>query len=193
MSSLIVAHAKFEQSWPFVADELAKRMGIYGDASVVRLELEDDSALSEKHAPGSGVERLVVLGVPVTTDSLALFPDLKEVALASPYRTPLPDDVQAELEARGITLIRHKSEGFWGQSVSEYALALTLCGLRRIPQTHHEIITSHDAWNKGAPDGKGGRMPFYGQCSDDRRFTSGMMTPSVLITGNLFLQISHIS
>lgn len=35
---------------------------------------------------------------------------------------------------RGVKLYRHHSEGFWGQSVSECALALTLCALRRIPQ-----------------------------------------------------------
>jgi len=46
--------------------------------------------------------------------------------------------------------------GFWAQSVAEFALALTLCGLRRNPQLHREIITNLTPWNYEQPEAHGG-------------------------------------
>ena len=49
----------------------------------------------------------------------------------------------------------HPSEGFCRQTVPEFGLALTLCGLRRIPQLHREIIQSQAPWNYEPPEGQG--------------------------------------
>jgi phosphoglycerate dehydrogenase-like enzyme len=45
-----------------------------------------------------------------------------------------------------VKVYRHVSESFWSQSVSEFALGLTICGLRRIPQTHQAITASQAPW-----------------------------------------------
>ena len=65
------------------------------------------------------------------------------------------------------------SEGFWGQSVAEFALALTLCGLRRIPQLHHEILANQAPWSYAPPDGIGRPGARGAQYGDDSRFTNG--------------------
>ena len=56
--------------------------------------------------------------------------------------------------------------------MAEYGLALTLCGLRRIPQLHHAILTDQEPWRyrfQMGPDG-----PVRGaQFGDDPRFTNG--------------------
>jgi phosphoglycerate dehydrogenase-like enzyme len=85
---------------------------------------------------------------------------------------PAPE-VIAVLEKRSIRWYTQPSEGFWAQSVSEFALALTLCGLRRIPQTHHDIITSHKAWDYSPPGGIGTPGARGQQFGDDTRFTNG--------------------
>lgn len=67
----------------------------------------------------------------------------------------------------------HPSEGFWGQSVSEFGLALTLCGLRRIPQTHHDIMTSLQPWHYEPDNGVGTPRKRGQQFGDDPNFTNG--------------------
>ncbi|MEK3916759.1 D-isomer specific 2-hydroxyacid dehydrogenase family protein [Paenibacillus sp. FSL H7-0331] len=66
------------------------------------------------------------------------------------------------LKERGVRVYIQPSEGYWGQSVSEFGLALTLCALRRIPQTHHEMITSQQPWSHPLE-----------QFGDDPRFVNG--------------------
>ena len=114
-------------------------------------------------------ERLLLLGVPFTDACLDQFPHLREIA-----GIDAPDPgLSARLADRKIRVIRHTSEGFWAQSVSEFALALTLCGLRRIPQTHHEMIASQAPWNYDPPGGIGQPGARGQQFGDDPRFTNG--------------------
>ena len=80
-----------------------------------------------------------------------------------------------ELAKRGIKVYNHPSEGFWGASVSEFGLALTLCGLRRIPQLHHEILTGLKPWDYDPPEGKGKPGVRGHQFGDDSTFTSGTL------------------
>jgi phosphoglycerate dehydrogenase-like enzyme len=72
------------------------------------------------------------------------------------------DEIAALLAARGIRQIRHLSEGYWGQSVAEFALGLTIDGLRRIPQAHHQMIMDPGVWT----------WPFQQFC-DDPNFVNG--------------------
>jgi phosphoglycerate dehydrogenase-like enzyme len=56
-------------------------------------------------------------------------------ALREAVFSPGPSaEVGEALAAGGVRNYVQPSEGFWGQSIAEFALALTLCGLRRIPQ-----------------------------------------------------------
>ena len=67
---------------------------------------------------------------------------------------------------------KHPTEGFYGQSVAEMGLALTLCGLRRIPQPTTNITTDQRDWGYSPPEriGRPGmRSYIYG---DDNRFAN---------------------
>jgi D-3-phosphoglycerate dehydrogenase len=84
----------------------------------------------------------------VTVECLERFVSLQEAVIGQgSYGSKPAADIADYLKGRGIRVYSQPSEGYWGQSVSEFALALTLCGLRRIPQTHHEIITNLQPWD----------------------------------------------
>src|SRR6185312_15197956 len=97
------------------------------------------------------ITRLVSLNLPVTQQCVTRFSALREAV----FTPRLPAALQDALQTAGVRLYEHPSEGFWGQSVAEFGLALTLCGLRRIPQTHHEIITDYIPWDYDSPGGIG--------------------------------------
>jgi phosphoglycerate dehydrogenase-like enzyme len=59
--------------------------------------------------------------------------------------------------------------------VAEFALALTLCALRRIPQTYAEMMRGHAVWDYGPPGGHGRPGLRGGQFGDDARFTNGTL------------------
>jgi phosphoglycerate dehydrogenase-like enzyme len=171
MTSLIVVHPEFEATWPFVADDLHTLFAAQGPVELMRLADDEHGALGQLVAHPAGVTRLIALGVPITAECLARFVELREAAFQGTYRR-LFDDPQS-LAARGVRVYTQPSEGFWGQSVAEFALALTLCGLRRIPQLHHAILSSQTPWDY-SPPGQQGRPGARGaQYGDDPRFTNG--------------------
>lgn len=173
MQNLIVVHPHFESHWPFVADDLAT--GWAGQATeIMRLAPTETRPLGELVTKGTTVVRLITLGVPVTAGCLARFPALREATLASTYGTnQLNAAGIAEVERRGIQLYQQRSEGFWGQSVAEFALALTLCALRQIPQNYHAMLTSHEPWERYHPSRNRGPGTVGAQFSDDLSFTNG--------------------
>lgn len=87
-------------------------------------------------------------------------PGLREAVVDHGYGAP--EKTAQSLAARGIRQIRHDSEGFWGQSVAEFALGLTIAALRGIPQRHQAMTVDPAAWQYAAQ-----------QYSDDPRFSSG--------------------
>jgi hypothetical protein len=99
---------------------------------------------------------------------------LREAAFSAQYgSSSLPQDAIDLLQQRGVKLYQQRSEGFWGQSVAEFALALTLCALRGIPQNYHEMLTSHEPWQRYHPARNQGPGTLGAQFSDDTRFTHG--------------------
>jgi phosphoglycerate dehydrogenase-like enzyme len=173
MTSLIVVHPDFDATWPFAADQLRTLLAAYGPVELMRLADGDRRALGQLVAHPAGVTRLITLGVPVTAECLARFDELREAAFQKAY-SPSFEGSQA-LAARGVRVYMQPSEGFWGQSVAEFALALTLCGLRRIPQLHHAILTSQEPWNYSPPDGLGRPGARGAQYGDDPRFANGTL------------------
>ena len=166
MHSVILVHPNFDRTWPFAADHAHTLWQKQGAATFVRLTHTDKRSVHELLEAPDRVTRLMALGVPFTEQCLATLPNLREIACTS-----LVGEVA--LAARGVQRITHPSEGFWGQSVSEFGLALTLCGLRRIPQTHHAILQDQAPWHYN-PEGGIGRPGARGQqYGDDSRFTSG--------------------
>jgi phosphoglycerate dehydrogenase-like enzyme len=174
MSSLIVIHADFEAHWPFVADHWYTQWRDQDETALIRLSRGDIRSLGEVVNQPREVTRLACLGVPVTFECLQGFTNLCEAAFQPIYGPGKLDPASVDLlQSRNVQLYDHRSEGFWGQSVSEFALALTLCALRQIPQNYHAMLTSHEPWQRYAPTRNQGPGTPGAQFSDDVRFTAG--------------------
>jgi phosphoglycerate dehydrogenase-like enzyme len=171
MSSLIVVHPDFDATWPFAADHLHRLMAAQGPVELVRIGHTDRRPLGQIVQRPEEVTRLITLVVPVTDACLARFKWLREAAFQGAYRPSF--DNLAWLAERGVRVYEQPSEGFWGQSVAEFALALTLCGLRRIPQLHHQILSSQAPWDYSPPDQRGQPGARGAQYGDDPRFANG--------------------
>ena len=174
MTNLIVVHPTFESHWPFIADDLAAAWRAEGETSLLRLAKEENRVLGAVVTDGTNVSRLIALGVGMTAACLATFPHLRELACCPAYgRAQFDDALTAALDQRGIAAYHQQSEGFWGQSVAEFALALTLCALRQIPQNYHAMLTDHEAWQRYQTSRNQGPGTLGAQFSDDLRFTNG--------------------
>ena len=174
MDSLIVIHPEFESHWPFVAEHFLSLWQRQGKTELVRLTREDGRRLGEVYAYPQQVYRLASLGAPVTMSCLESFTALKEATFPASYGpSQLPENCRAYLQQRGVKLYDHPSEGFWGQSVAEFGLALTICGLRHITQSAHEMITSQEPWERYKAFRNQGPGQNGSQSSDDLRFTHG--------------------
>ncbi|MBE7465035.1 MAG: hydroxyacid dehydrogenase [Planctomycetes bacterium] len=169
MLSAILVHPNFDRSWPFSADWLRQLWASQGPVEFHRLKHNDTRSAGEILSKPGEVVRLIALNVEVTPACLAKLPKLEEFH----GRVGDKPDLAAALQARKVEVRKHTSEGFWGESVSEFGLALTLCGLRRIPQTHHNILTSHQDWHYSTPLEEMQPGMRGGQYGDDARFTAG--------------------
>ena len=173
MTSLIVVHPTFEATWPFVANHLYSLWQKQGEVKLIRLGDNDQRPLHEAVPDLMRVERLIALGVPATVETIQCLPTLREVALLREYGPQHDDSVSEKLKARGVRTYQQSSEGFWGPSVSEFGLALTLSALRRIPQTYAAMMCADDVWHYEPRDGKGRPGARGGQFGDDANFTNG--------------------
>lgn len=159
MQTAIVVHPSFDRIWPYAADRLHQVLRAMTEVSFVRLVEGTDATLSEVVIDKAAVGRLISLGVPLTEADLDALPSIQEAFVTVGYEE---HEVADLLASRNILHLTHRSEGFWGQSVSEFALGLTIAALRRIPQTHTAILSGLDDW----------RHPLE-QFSDDPAFTNG--------------------
>ncbi len=174
MKSVIVVHPLFDRVWPFAADHFHALWKQQGEVEFIRVTDDFACKLTDVVALPNQVQRLVSLAVPITLDCIRAFTALEEtILIANGYESDTQVEIKDYLAQAGVKVYTHPSEGFWGQSVSEFALALTLCGLRRIPQTHHEIITGHSPWDYDPPGGIGSPGARGEQFGDDPRFTNG--------------------
>lgn len=118
-----------EQAWPFVPERLERRLRESGEVRVVTLSREQ--ALHEA-ADLADVNGIAWFGGRFPREALDVAPQLRVVGCNTDSTgRGIPF---VALEARGIPVI--ETTRAWGQSVAEIALALALCGLRRIPQWH---------------------------------------------------------
>lgn len=174
MTSLIAVNPTFERHWPWVVEHLYKRWSEQDETALLRVDEANELPLSAVQTGLGDVNRLICMDVPVTTECVKQLTSLREAAFPRIYNgTTLEKEVQQLLEERSVALYQHSSEGFWGQSVSEFALALTLCGLRRIPQNYHEMLTSHEAWERYGAKRNQGPGLLGEQYSDDSDFSNG--------------------
>lgn len=178
MSSAILVHPRFDTVWPFAADHARKLWAAQGPVEFVRLAAADNRPAGEVLAAPGKVTRLLLLDVPLTPACTVQFPALQEIAWNEggySHESTERAVVLAALSARGVRVVQHTSEGYWGQSVSEFGLALTLSALRRIPQLHHEMLTSLKPWDYLPPGGVGQTGARGHQFGDDSRFTCGTL------------------
>lgn len=167
MSSAILVHPDFDAVWPLAADHARALWQAQGEVEFVRVAPDEARAAAQLLSQPKRVTRLVAFGVPLTMECLDALPNLRAVVCDAGA------ELSEGLQARGVMRIRHGSEGFWGQSVAEFGLALTLCGLRRIAQTHHQIISDQAPWDYSPPGGIGRPGARGQQFGDDAHFTSG--------------------
>lgn len=168
MTSSIVVSAKFDGVWPFAADHARELWAAQGPVEFVRLS-DPTIPVSQALARPGLVRRLIALGVSLTESCVDQITALREMVADK----PLSPAVTERLQQRGVTVHQPTGEGFWGQSVAEFALGLTICGLRRIPQLHRQAIESHQPWDYRPPDGVGRPGARGVQFGDDPRFANG--------------------
>ena len=168
MRSVICVHERFERMWPFAADYWHRRWQENGGCELFRTGEAGARAPQLVPDPGS-VQRLALLGFPGDPEDLEPFRGLEECYFDRTFR---PSDTGLEAAAeRGVRFIPHRRDIYWGQSVAECGLGLTICGLRRIPQRYLAMMQGHDTWRfipeVGRPGEPGGQM------CDDTRFSNG--------------------
>ena len=171
--SLIVVHPNFDGVWPYAADHFRRLWKAQGEVEFIRLEPGDSRTVGQAASAPENARRLVSMGAPVTLECLKAMPKLEEATFQGSYGSNFNDEARQLLKERGVETYRHTSEGFWGQTVSEYGLALTLCALRRIPQLHRQIIDDLSPWNYNPPGGVGKPGARGHQFGDDPNFASG--------------------
>ena len=166
--SAIIVDCEFDACWPFAADHFHELWRREGPVQFVRLApAQASNPLDLLHDP-QNVRRIALLTRrKIDWNRLGA---LEEVAIDAGQ-----EDAGPILHPRGVQVYWQLSEGFWGQSVAEFGLALTLCALRRIPQTYREMITSHQPWDYSPPNNAGQPGQRGMQFGDDVRFTHGTL------------------
>ena len=182
MRSVICVHERFDAQWPFAADYWHQRWRESGPCELYRSQ--DPAARAPALVPDPGsVQRLVLLGLHAGNEDLAPFTALEE-CFHSPHRDLSTAGIEQFVGSWGTSnsaarggdfpeVIPHRQDIYWGQSVAEFALGLTICALRRIPQTYAAMMQSHDPWDYMPPVGRPGRRG--AQFGDDARFTNGTL------------------
>jgi phosphoglycerate dehydrogenase-like enzyme len=194
MNTLLIVHAHFERAWPFAADHLVTLLQSLNEpVEVIRLALDDKRELSQIVESPERVERLILWRVPLRLSSLSQFANLKELVYEGLTGGGLKSEVQNSLQAAGIKAIVHESESMWAQSVAEFALALVLSALRRIPQLHQSVAEGRADWTY-LPTGPGDRRAL--QFGDDPRFVNGTLRGKrlrILGLGNTGSRLARIA
>ena len=165
--SVICVHRQFERSWPYTADHWQRCWQRTGGCELIRTA-EADATPAEMVTDPASVQRLVLLGFALGDDGLDRFTSLEECYLDWQRG---PQAAVAGAQARGVSFVPHRVDIYWGQTVAEYALAMTICGLRRIPQNHTAMQTSLAPWDYSPEASTIG--PRGGQFGDDPRFCNG--------------------
>lgn len=172
MTNIILVQDKFDGTWPFTADYWYEKWSKQGKVELIR-QVDEKKPLSDLLKGFSEITRLVVLGVPIEPNCANSNFNVKEAYIQTSSDKENLTKLKNIWKERGTIFIETKSEGMWGQSVSEFALALTLAGLRRIPQEHIGVLNKSDVWEHGPLVGNGRPGQQGHQYSDTSEFTSG--------------------
>ncbi len=168
MADVLVVNEPFERWWSHSAEQ-AEQLWAGPDLHTIRVPPGDHRQLSELDLPADTERLLLLTSKPGLGSDLAFLPGLRELATVD---EPEPS-YTAALTARGVQVYTLRNEGYWGQSVAEFALGLTIGALRRIPQTSRAMSESLDTWSYLPPEGMGRPSARAAQFGDDNDFTSG--------------------
>lgn len=83
MYSAILVHPRFDGIWPFSADHARRLWEKEGSVEFLRVSADEQGPASSLLRVPENVDRMVVLGVPLTIDCVARFTRLKELAWCS--------------------------------------------------------------------------------------------------------------
>lgn len=171
MRSVICVFEQFDSVWPFSADYWQSQW----QCELYRTE--DPTLRPAQLVPDpASVQRLILLGFLADEADMAAFSGVEEcfhTIHGYPDYDPEVTPVTDAAVAKGVDFHFPRGMPFWGQSVAEYGLALTINALRRIPQTYAAMM--HDASQfiyrpkVGKPSQRGAQ---YG---DDAQFTNGTL------------------
>jgi len=171
LTDVIVVNEPFERWWSFSADHATHRWAGPG-LRFIRIAPGDRTPLAELELPAA-TERLLLLTLDADIAlDLAKLPCLRELATLEPPG----EAMRAALSDHGVDVYVPRNEGYWGQSVAEFALGLTIAALRRIPQIARAMIDSQDTWSYLPPEGMGRPGARAGQFGDDSAFVSGTVS-----------------
>jgi len=154
MTTRIIVFRRFDEVWPVSADRLKELLDPIDDVELIRVG-------DTPPAGNPSVDRLFWLGAEVSAAQLDQYPSLATMFATTSYRNY--EAIAPYLAARDIHQLKQPSEGYWGQSVAEFALGLTIAGLRQLTLRARQTVDAPErAWKYNAE-----------QLSDDTRFTSG--------------------
>ncbi len=173
MMSVIIVTNIFDGKWPFAADHLHKIWGKQGEVHLIRMGYKDTRTLVQMVDSPEKIKRLVCLGYEITLEDLKRLSNLEELAVTSKQLT---DEIASEARDRNISIYMHTSEGYWKESVAEFAVGLTICGLRRIPQLYMQMRSNLDIWKYTPEPGQAAPGKRGQQYADDSRFTNGTIS-----------------
>ena len=163
---LFTRNPGLERSWPFVHEQMVKRLENLGVTLVLNTTSQDPI---HQQVDLSEVIGLSQWGGRLTDECIDNAPNLKVVGTMTdntghgiPY---------AKCQSRGIPVI--ESTRAWSQSVAECAFGLALSSLRRTAQWHMKMATGEKLWDWENPIWGPQKLPVAHQYCDDPDFVNG--------------------
>ena len=159
-------HPNLEASWPFVHEQMVRRLEELGITLVLNNSSRDPIHEQVDLSETVGISHF---GGNLTEACIAAAPKLKVLgAMTDNSGHGIPYKV---LQERGIPVI--ESTRAWSQSVAECAFGLALSSLRRTAQWHLKMANGEKLWDWVNPIWGSNKLPVAHQFCDDPDFVNG--------------------
>ena len=159
-------YTNLETSWPFVHEQMVKRLEELGVTLVLNTASRDPIHEQIDLSETIGISHF---GGNLTEACIAAAPKLKVLgAMTDNSGHGIPYEA---LQARGIPVI--ESTRAWSQSVAECAFGLALASLRRTAQWHKKMADGEVLWDWENPIWGDTKLPVAHQFCDDPDFVNG--------------------
>ena len=159
-------HPNLEVSWPFVHEQMVRRLEELGATLVLNTSSRDPIHEQIDLSETVGISHF---GGNLTEACIAAAPKLKVLgAMTDNSGHGIPYKM---LQERGIPVI--ESTRAWSQSVAECAFGLALSSLRRTAQWHLKMANGETLWDWENPIWGSNKLPVAHQFCDDPDFVNG--------------------